>query len=133
MKDKCTKFEGMFVFSSNEDFKAHLEECEECREKQKELDKISNLIQKARPFYFKEKRKKQTHFKIACSLLLFVMAGSVFSVLNYDNALVDTMKYGQTLSAEDFGFPVDSYGLILVDEWTLKKYSILTSKMLNTL
>lgn len=116
MKDKCTKFEGMFVFSNNEDFKAHLEECEDCRKKQEELNEISNLIKKAKPFYFEAKRRKQTHFKIACFMLLFVMAGSVFSVLNYDNALLDTMKYGQTLSAEDFGFPVDSYGLIMVDE-----------------
>jgi hypothetical protein len=29
--------------------------------------------------------------------------------------------YGNTLSAEDLGFPVDSYGLLMVDEWTLTK------------
>ena len=33
---------------------------------------------------------------------------------NYDDML-DTLRYGDTLSAEDLGFPVDSYGLIAVD------------------
>ena len=34
---------------------------------------------------------------------------------NYD-VMMDTLQYGETLSAEDLGFPVDSYGLIAVDE-----------------
>ena len=39
---------------------------------------------------------------------------------NYD-VMMDTLQYGETLSAEDLGFPVDSYGLIAVDEWILTK------------
>ena len=30
--------------------------------------------------------------------------------------LMDTLKYGDALSAEDLGFPVDSDGLLMVDE-----------------
>ena len=33
-----------------------------------------------------------------------------------DEDLYDTLKYGDTLSAEDLGFPVDSYGLLMVDD-----------------
>ena len=29
---------------------------------------------------------------------------------------VDTLMYGEALSAEDLGFPVDSYGLLMVDD-----------------
>ena len=32
------------------------------------------------------------------------------------SSFIHTIKYGQTLSAEDYGFPVDSYGLIMVGE-----------------
>ncbi len=37
-----------------------------------------------------------------------------FALTNDD--LLDTLKYGDTLSAEDLGFPVDSDGLLMVDE-----------------
>ena len=33
-----------------------------------------------------------------------------------DDDFMDTLKYGETLSAEDLGFPVDSYGLLMVDD-----------------
>ena len=123
MKEKCTKFEGMFIFSKKEDFETHIEECEDCKIENEKMKNISKLIQKAKPFYFKEQKRKRLQIRTACALFLFVLTGSVFSILNYDNALVETIKYGQTLSAEDFGFPVDSYGLIMVGEWILKKYS----------
>ena len=33
-----------------------------------------------------------------------------------DTDLADALMYGDTLSAEDLGFPVDSYGLLVVDD-----------------
>lgn len=116
MKEKCTKFEGMFIFSNDEDFKNHLQECEECRKKQEELNQISALIKKAKPFYFEQKTKKNRQLRVALGLLLFISIGSVFEILNYMDTPNETASYTETLSAEDFGFPVDSYGLIMVDE-----------------
>ena len=116
MKKNCEKFENLFVFGTKEDFERHLEECPECKLEQKNFDKISKLIQKAKPFYKREKSKKWAQLRVACALFIMVLGTTTFSILNYDNALVETMKYGQTLCAEDFGFPVDSYGLIMVDE-----------------
>ena len=116
MNNKCTKFEGLFIFANDDDFKKHLETCEECRQEMQKLDNISKLLQTAKPLYFKEKAKRRLRIRSACAVFLMVLTGSVFSMLNYDNTLVETLKYGQTLSAEDFGFPVDSYGLIMVDE-----------------
>lgn len=116
MKDKCEKFEGLFVFGNQNDLKEHVENCPDCKLEQEQFDKISALIQKAKPFYQQEKAKKRNQLKVACALFLMVLGTSTFSLLNYDNALVERVKYGQTLCAEDLGFPVDSYGLIMVDE-----------------
>ena len=33
-----------------------------------------------------------------------------------DEDLLDTLKYGDILTAEELGFPVDSDGLLMVDE-----------------
>lgn len=116
MKDKCKKFESLFIFSDDESLKNHAKECEDCKFELEKFDKISGLIQEARPLYFKEISRKKAHFKTACAIFLLVLTGTTFSLLNTNNNLVDTIKYGQTLSAEDYGFPVDSYGLIMVDE-----------------
>ena len=35
---------------------------------------------------------------------------------NNDEEFADTLMYGDSLSAEDLGFPVDSYGLLMVDD-----------------
>ena len=47
-------------------------------------------------------------------LLLFSTLTAGIVVSNDD--ILDSLKYGDTLSAEDLGFPVDSYGLLMVDE-----------------
>ena len=53
--------------------------------------------------------------KIACVLMFLIFSTVTITVMeNYDDML-DTLRYGDTLSAEDLGFPVDSYGLIAVD------------------
>ena len=114
MKEKCTKFEGMFVFANEKDFEKHLGSCDDCKEEAKKMDDISKLIQKAKPFYFKE-RARQKSIMASCAIFLVFLTTGIFSVLNYNNALLDTIKYGHALSAEDLGFPVDSYGLIMVE------------------
>ena len=48
-------------------------------------------------------------------MLLLFSTASIGVIGNYD-AMMDTIEYGDTLSAEELGFPVDSYGLIVVDE-----------------
>ena len=51
MKDKCTKYEGLFVFSDEETLKSHLNECEECRLEQEKMDKVSDLINEVKLTY----------------------------------------------------------------------------------
>ena len=37
-------------------------------------------------------------------------------IISDDGEITDVIMYGETLSAEDLGLPVDSYGLIMVDD-----------------
>ncbi len=119
MEKKCKKFESLFIFSEEKEFAEHIKNCEICKNEKEKFDKISKLIKKAKPFYFAEK-KHSKNLIAACALFLVTFSTGVFMVFNH-SPLGDEIKYGQTLCAEDYGFPVDSYGLIMVDEWILMK------------
>lgn len=115
MDKKCSKYEGLFVFSDDETFRKHLAECEECRKEQEKMDRVSELISEVKPYY-QAKTKRKLILKAMCASMLFVFSlTSIELIENYDD-MKDTLQYGETLSAEDLGFPVDSYGLIVVDE-----------------
>lgn len=114
MKNKCTKYEAFFTFSSEDDFNKHLEECEDCKSEHEKLKKISSLIQEVKPYY-RKKRKDKKILKAACTFLIFAFLGAGAGIIGLNSDISDTLKYGTTLSAEDFGFPVDSYGLIMVE------------------
>ena len=43
------------------------------------------------------------------------MFSAGLGVTTNDSDFVDALMYGDTLTAEDLGFPVDSYGLLMVD------------------
>ena len=120
MNRKCNKYEGLFVFSNEEELKKHIEECEFCKNEQEKLDKISDLIKEARPLFIKQEKRKKTALKTACAMVLLVLTASFITTFNVNsntNSLAfENIKYGQSLSAEDYGFPVDSYGLIMVGE-----------------
>ena len=47
---KCNGYESMFLFLSEEDFNKHLEVCESCRLENEKMNKVSDLIQEAKPF-----------------------------------------------------------------------------------
>ncbi len=115
MENKCSKYEGLFVFTDDETLKKHLAECEECRKEQEKMDRVSELIGEVKSHYYK-KREKKPVLKIACALMLLLFSTASIGVIGNYDAMMDTIEYGDTLSAEDLGFPVDSYGLIVVDE-----------------
>lgn len=114
MKDKCTKYEALFTFGSEEDLMKHIEQCPDCALEHEKMQKVSSLIQEVKPHYQK-KRKNTQIMKIACTLLFLIVSGTSFTVMSMNPDISDTIKYGTTLSAEDYGFPVDSYGLIAVE------------------
>ena len=116
MNDKCSKYEGLFVFSDNETLEKHLEECEECRIEHEKMQKVSELIDEVK-FHYKLKRKNtKIRLRAVCAFALLLFFGATFSIISNDVDLSDKLAYEESLSAEELGFPVDSYGLIMVDE-----------------
>lgn len=114
MKDKCSKYESLFTFSDEKTLMAHVETCEDCRKEHELMGRISELIREVKP-ELQVRRKKHAQLKIACAAFAILLSGTVLGVINLNQDVSDTLRYGQTLSVEDYGFPVDSYGLIMVD------------------
>ncbi len=104
MKNKCSKYEALFTFAGDDEFKSHLETCKDCRAEHERMNKVSELLKEVKPAFARQ--KSQLKLKAACFLLAALFTGAFFNA-NYLS--------GQTISAEDLGFPVDEYGLIMVD------------------
>ena len=117
MKNKCSKFEELFVSSNTEELERHIQECEECRAEKESQDKVSSLLGEVHMYYYAKRKKRTAQLRAACAVmfLVFSLASVTGWALN-DDDLLDTLKYGDSLSAEELGFPVDSYGLLMVDE-----------------
>ena len=115
MEKKCTKYEGLFVFSDETTLNEHIAKCEDCRLEHEKMQKVSDLLGEVK-FYYKSKRKKVMKLKAVCAAAMIMFFSATFGVVDIDGDLTDTLMYGETLTAEDLGFPVDSYGLIMVDD-----------------
>lgn len=115
MDNKCSKYEGLFIFSDKETLMKHVEECDECRLEHEKMQKVSDLIGEVK-FHYKSKQRNFRKLKAICAALFLVVFSTTFWVTTMDDDLTDMLVYGNTLSAEELGFPVDSYGLIMVGE-----------------
>ena len=117
MNDKCTKYESLFIFQDEESLKKHIEECEDCKKEQEKMDKVSSLLDEVKFYYHAKNRKSKKRYLQAACILGFLLVTSLSIGVFYNNAdVLDALSYDNTLSAEDLGFPVDSYGFIMVDE-----------------
>jgi len=114
MENKCSKYEGLFIFSNGEEFEEHLKGCQDCREEHEKMQRVSDLIQEVRPYYLKKKNRLRK-LRAVAALLFIMLFSATFGVIYTNEDLSDSLMYGETLTAEDLGFPVDSYGLLMVD------------------
>lgn len=114
MNNKCNKYEGLFIFNDDETLKKHIKTCEDCRKEQEVMDKVSELLKEVKPYYM-QKRKNTAKLKIACAMLTILLSATTMGVVNFNTDISDIIKYGNTLSAEDLGLPVDAYGLLMVE------------------
>ncbi len=114
MDKKCSKYEGLFVFSNEEALNKHLEECPECHGEHEKMQKVSDLIGEVK-FYYKSKQQRLRKIRAICAALCLVLFSTTFFAVTMDSDFADVLMYGDELTAEDLGFPVDSYGLIMVD------------------
>ena len=113
MEHNCNKYEALFVFSNDEELKKHIETCEICKKEQNTMDKVSSLIKEAGFEIKKQRERKVASFK-AASIFLVIFLGSA-AIMLFSGSNADANFYGEILSAYDYGFPVDSYGLIAAD------------------
>jgi len=117
MNEKCSRYEELFISASKEELEKHLQECEECRKEHESQQKVSSLLDEVKMYYYAKRKKGLVRLRAACAVMFLVF--SIISVTGWalnDDDMLDTLKYGDSLSAEDLGFPVDSYGLLMVDE-----------------
>ena len=114
MKEKCKQYEGLMTFGNEEQLLAHIENCEDCRQEHERMARVSELIQEVAPS-IKEKRMNNARLKLACASFALVLFIGTLSVVNLNTDVHDTILYGQTMTLEDYGLPVDSYGLITVN------------------
>ena len=117
MENKCSKFEELFVSSDSSALEEHIKECEECRQEYESQQKVSSLLDEVKLYYYAKRKTRMVRLRAACAVMfmVFSLASLTGWVMN-DDDLLDTLKYGDTLSAEELGFPVDSDGLLMVDE-----------------
>ena len=114
MVKKCIKYEALFTFGNDENLKKHVETCQDCAQEQLLMDKVSDLLDEVKPYY-RNQRKKAARLKMACAVFAILFSGTALGVVNLNSDVSDIIKYGTTLSADDYGFPVDSYGLLMVE------------------
>ena len=115
MDKKCSKYEGLFVFSDEKTLLDHLQECDDCRAEHEKMQKVSDLISEVKSHY-KSKKRKIMKLKAVCAVAMIMFFSATFGIVSNDADLADSLMYGEALTAEDLGFPVDSYGLIMVDD-----------------
>lgn len=110
----CKKYEGLFTFADEKEFLSHIENCPDCRAEHERMQKVSALIREVAP-QIKEKRREFAKVKLACASFGIIFCFMTLGVINLNQDVHDIIMYGQTMSVEDYGFPVDSYGLLMVD------------------
>lgn len=115
MDKKCSKYEGLFVFSDEETFNKHINSCEDCKSEHIKMQKVSDLLGEVK-FYYRARNQRVRKLKAVCALAFFMFFSATFTVISNDTDLTDALMYGDSLTAEDLGFPVDSDGLLLVDD-----------------
>ncbi len=114
MTKKCTKYESLVTFGTDEALLKHLEVCEDCRKEHQKMQRVSELLEEVKPYY-RKKRINSAKIKVACALFIICLCTTTLGIINFNTDISDTIKYGYVLSAEDLGFPTDSYGLIMAD------------------
>ena len=111
---KCNGYERMYTFLSEEDFFKHLEICDSCRQEHERMKKVSELVQEAKP-YIKRKRKKLTRLKAACIASVLIFAGLSYPLYTVGSNMYVAYNQENILTAEEMGFPVDEYGFIYIN------------------
>lgn len=113
-KKTCNGYEAMYTFLNEKDFSQHLKVCEDCAKEHAKMQRVSELIQEAKP-YIKEKQKRNRLLKSVAAV--FVVAFATLSIPLYMAGVnvYDDLVAQNTLTAQEMGLPVDEYGFLYVE------------------
>ena len=115
MKNKnCNGYESMYTFLSDEDFQKHLAECEECAAEHERMQRVSALIQEAKPYIKNQQRKRSIALKAACASFVLFCSMACFQLF-MTTGLYDEVVYNNSPTIEEMGLPVDEYGFLMIN------------------
>lgn len=114
MDNTNSEYEKFFISADENELSEHLKNCQKCQAEHFVMQKVSALIAEVKPYYIR-KRHNLRKLRAVAVFFLVVFCTTAFGMLYNNEDLADALMYGQTLTAEDYGFPVDSYGLLMVD------------------
>ena len=104
MDKKCSKYEGLFIFSDEAALAKHIEECEECRKEQEKMDRVSELIDEVKLYYRSKNAKKRVNLKAVCAVSLLLFSTLTLGVAYNNDDFMDTMRYGDIYRVEGSRF-----------------------------
>ena len=113
-KKTCNGYEAMYTFLSEEAFNEHLKVCEECAKEHARMQRVSELIQEAKP-YIKEKQKRRTILKSAAVFFVVAFATLSIPLCMTGVNVYDDLVAQNSLTAQELGLPVDEYGFLYVE------------------
>jgi hypothetical protein len=120
MKEKCTKYESLFIFGTEQDLAAHLEVCSDCKAEHEKMHKVSNLVKEVKPLYNRNTGNNKILLKFAACFI--IMIGSFFAYNGYNNKMIAELNYESEILVNsghsiitDTGLPTDEYGLIAAE------------------
>ena len=118
MKNKCNKYEELFVSDDTEALIKHIETCHDCKKEYENMQKVSGLIKEV-SFVYKNKKKKPMRavFTMAASFFMVFLAFFAIQLSTPESFVNETIASisGEEFTYEQMGLPVDEYGLIMVD------------------
>ena len=121
MREKCNKFESLYIFRSDAEFKEHIKGCPDCQAEQEKMDKVSELLQEVRPYYIHQSKQVSIRLKVACILFLGLLTclSVAYFIQLTDLNITENSYYSsesvQNTTTNEYGIPLDSYGLITVN------------------
>ena len=110
----CNGYESMYTFLSDEDFQKHLAECEECAAEHERMQRVSALIQEAKPYIKNQQRRRSIALKAACASFVLFCSMACFQLF-MTTGLYDEVVYNNSPTIEEMGLPVDEYGFLMIN------------------
>ena len=95
---KCDKYEGLFVFRSEEELKEHLKECPDCQKEHEKQLKVSSLVKEVAPVYLAKRKSRKTAVirNVACFAVIFSIVTTFAGYKVYDEYNYQSMNLDDT-------------------------------------